>query len=59
MNIPEDFSEPFTDYSRWRLVLGDGGRHTWQYLKSEEECKSWPQTDIDRYWLGIKTVRML
>lgn len=47
---------PFTDYRRWRLRLGEGGRHTWHYLKAEEECKEWPQTDIDRYWLGLPLV---
>lgn len=47
---------PFTDYSRWRLRLGEGGRHTWHYLKAEEEHEEWPQTDIDRYWLGLPLV---
>ncbi|KAJ6594110.1 terpenoid cyclases/protein prenyltransferase alpha-alpha toroid [Mycena capillaripes] len=42
-----------TDHSRWRLKLGPGGSHSWQYLESDEECANWPQTDIDRYWLGI------
>jgi lanosterol synthase len=45
-----------TDYSRWRLKLGPGGSHSWQYLESDEECGNWPQTDIDRYWLGISLV---
>ncbi|KAJ7680547.1 terpenoid cyclases/protein prenyltransferase alpha-alpha toroid [Mycena polygramma] len=40
-------------HSRWRLKLGPGGSHTWQYLESDKECADWPQTDIDRYWLGI------
>ncbi|KAJ7902068.1 terpenoid cyclases/protein prenyltransferase alpha-alpha toroid [Mycena olivaceomarginata] len=46
-------STPSTDHSRWRLKLGPGGSHAWQYLASDEECAKWPQTDIDRYWLGI------
>ncbi|KAF4581561.1 Lanosterol synthase (Oxidosqualene--lanosterol cyclase) [Pleurotus pulmonarius] len=48
---------PFTDYSRWRLRLGEGGRHTWHYLKTDKECEEWPQTDIDRYWLGLPLVQ--
>ncbi|KAJ7747290.1 terpene synthase [Mycena metata] len=42
-----------TDHSRWRLKLGPGGSHSWVYLASDEECANWPQSDIDRYWLGI------
>ncbi|TFK45957.1 terpene synthase [Heliocybe sulcata] len=53
MSIPTDPSKPFTDYTRWRLVNGDGGRHTWKYLRTDDECERWPQTDIDRYWLGL------
>ncbi|KAK7012273.1 terpene cyclase/mutase family member [Favolaschia claudopus] len=43
---------PFTDYSRWRLLVSEGGRHTWHYL-NEEECESWPQNSVDKYWLGL------
>ncbi|KAJ7268763.1 terpene synthase [Mycena haematopus] len=46
-------SIPSTDHSRWRLKLGPGGSHVWKYLASDEENSAWPQTDIDRYWLGI------
>ncbi|KAJ7772565.1 terpenoid cyclases/protein prenyltransferase alpha-alpha toroid [Mycena maculata] len=46
-------SIPSTGHSRWRLKLGPGGSHAWQYLESDEQCAYWPQTDIDRYWLGI------
>ncbi|KAF7361692.1 Terpene cyclase/mutase family member [Mycena venus] len=46
-------SIPSTDHSRWRLKFGPGGSHVWQYLTSDEECAKWPQTDIDRYWLGF------
>ncbi|KAJ3576453.1 hypothetical protein NP233_g413 [Leucocoprinus birnbaumii] len=47
--------KPFTDYPRWRLVVNDGGRHTWRYLKTDEECKAWPQNEVDKYWLGLDT----
>lgn len=49
-------SEPFSDYTRWRLVVNDGGRHTWHYLESDEEIEAWPQTTVDKYWLGLETV---
>jgi len=49
-------SEPFSDYTRWRLLVSDGGRHTWHYLESDEEIQAWPQTTIDKYWLGMATV---
>ncbi|KDQ58025.1 hypothetical protein JAAARDRAFT_129210 [Jaapia argillacea MUCL 33604] len=51
--IPLDGREPFTNYADWRLKCGPGGAHTWHYLKTDQERASWPQTDIDRYWLGI------
>ncbi|KAG9226875.1 hypothetical protein CCMSSC00406_0003452 [Pleurotus cornucopiae] len=59
--MPDPFTSqspdsPFTDYTRWRLRLGPGGRHTWHYLKTDEEISEWPQTDIDRYWLGLPLV---
>lgn len=59
--MPDPFTSqspdsPFTDYARWRLRLGPGGRHTWHYLKTDEEISEWPQTDIDRYWLGLPLV---
>jgi len=54
--IPDDGRQCFTDYARWRLHLGPGGRHTWHYLKSDAECKEWPQSEIDRYWLGLPMV---
>jgi len=43
-----------TDRTRWRLRVDDG-RQTWHYL-SEEEHKANPQTDIEKYWLGLKLV---
>lgn len=45
-----------TDYARWRLHSTDHGRHVWHYLKTDEECARWPQTDEDKYWLGIDIV---
>ena len=44
-----------TDRSRWRL-LDEQGRHTWHYLTEDEEIKEWPQTDHDKYHLGLPTV---
>ncbi|CEH17304.1 lanosterol synthase [Ceraceosorus bombacis] len=41
-----------TDYSRWRLEV-DHGRHVWHYLRTDEECARWPQSDEDKYWLGL------
>jgi lanosterol synthase len=58
-DLPESGKMPFTDYSRWRLLVNDGGRHTWHYLQTDEECKKWPQNDVDRYWLGIPLVRVI
>ncbi|KAI6044261.1 terpenoid cyclases/protein prenyltransferase alpha-alpha toroid [Pisolithus marmoratus] len=53
LDIPESGKEPFTDYSRWRLLVNDGGRHTWHYMRTDGECKDWPQNEVDKYWLGI------
>ena len=44
-----------TDLSRWRLKVSDGGRHVWHYLRSDQQCKDWPQTIEDKYWLGLPT----
>ncbi|KAF8343480.1 terpenoid cyclases/protein prenyltransferase alpha-alpha toroid [Amanita rubescens] len=55
VNITKSPSESFTDYSRWRLLVNDGGRHTWHYLKTDEECEKWPQNHIDKFWLGLET----
>ncbi|KIK19194.1 hypothetical protein PISMIDRAFT_76839, partial [Pisolithus microcarpus 441] len=53
LDIPESGKEPLTDYSRWRLLVNDGGRHTWRYMRTDEECQDWPQNEVDKYWLGI------
>ena len=52
--IPSNPFDETTDRSRWRL-LDEEGRHTWHYLKSDEEVKKWPQTIADRYHLGMDT----
>ncbi|PFH51033.1 hypothetical protein AMATHDRAFT_3423 [Amanita thiersii Skay4041] len=48
-------TQPFTDYSKWRLLVNDGGRHTWHYLHTEQHCQNWPQTYLDKFWLGLET----
>lgn len=55
-DIPTDPSQPFTDFSRWRLRYSDAGDQTWHYL-SPEESKKEPQPIVDKYWLGILKVR--
>jgi hypothetical protein len=52
LDIPDSGKQPFTDYSRWRLLVDDGGRQTWHYLRSDEECEKWPQNEVDKYWTG-------
>ncbi|RDB23551.1 Lanosterol synthase [Hypsizygus marmoreus] len=53
LSIPNSASTPFSDYSRWRLLVNDGGRHTWHYLKTDKECEEWPQNSVDKFWLGM------
>ncbi|KAF8159807.1 terpenoid cyclases/protein prenyltransferase alpha-alpha toroid [Crassisporium funariophilum] len=59
MSAPSDIAptgeKPFTDYSRWRLLVNDGGRHTWHYLRTDEEVAKWPQNEVDKFWLGLDT----
>ncbi|KAJ8094618.1 Lanosterol synthase (Oxidosqualene--lanosterol cyclase) [Marasmius tenuissimus] len=55
LQLPPNPVEPVTDYSRWRLRSSNDGRHTWHYLRTDEECAKWPQTALDRYWLGLPT----
>ncbi|KDN40342.1 putative lanosterol synthase [Tilletiaria anomala UBC 951] len=50
-------SLPRTDLTRWRLrtSAGSHGRHTWHYLPDDPNVlKEWPQTDEDKYWLGLE-----
>ncbi|EJD41513.1 terpene synthase [Auricularia subglabra TFB-10046 SS5] len=54
MGAPKDARQPSTDYSRWRLRADDDGRHTWHYLKTDAELAAWPQTEADRFWLGLQ-----
>ena len=42
-----------TDLHRWRLRVSDVGRHVWHYLETDAEVEAWPQTPMDRYWLGL------
>jgi lanosterol synthase len=56
VNITKSPKDTVTDYSRWRLLVSDGGRHTWHYLKTDEESEKWPQNCVDKYWLGLETV---
>lgn len=56
VNVPQTGEIPFTDYSRWRLVVNDGGRHTWTYLRNDEEARNWSQNELDKFWLGLNTV---
>lgn len=44
-----------TDYSKWRL-LDESGRHTWRYLKNDDDVQRWPQSVADKYHLGLPTV---
>ena len=46
-----------TDYSRWRL-LDERGRQTWQYLEDDEDVAEWPQSTVDKYFLGLPIVCM-
>lgn len=51
-------TESRTDYTRWRMRDQDS-RHTWHYLEDDEAVKNWPQTDADKYYLGLPLVRSL
>ncbi|KAL1710959.1 terpenoid cyclases/protein prenyltransferase alpha-alpha toroid [Schizophyllum commune] len=53
IDAPVSGKEPVTDYNRWRLLVNDGGRHTWHYLETDEECEKWPMNDVDKFWMGI------
>ena len=55
-DVPLSGKTRVTDYSRWRLAVTGDGRHTWHYLRLDEECEKWPQTALDKYWLGLPTV---
>lgn len=58
LDIPTDASQPFTDYTRWRLKVDDVGNHTWHYL-ADDQLTAWPQTKIDKYWIGLPFVSIV
>ncbi|CAG8534492.1 20617_t:CDS:10 [Dentiscutata erythropus] len=41
-----------TDLNRWRLKV-EHGRQTWHYLDNDDEIKNWPQSIVDKYWIGL------
>ncbi|KAF7321689.1 Terpene cyclase/mutase family member [Mycena kentingensis (nom. inval.)] len=45
-----------TDIARWRIKLGSGGSHAWEYL-SEEDARRRPQTNIDKTSPALPTPR--
>ncbi|KAL1747921.1 terpenoid cyclases/protein prenyltransferase alpha-alpha toroid [Schizophyllum fasciatum] len=53
IDVPHSGEQAFTDYSHWRLLVNDGGRHTWHYLETDEECEKWPMNNVDKFWMGI------
>lgn len=50
----DDSELPRTDRALWRLTSSEGshGRHLWHFLTPEQSA-TWPQTDEDKYWLGL------
>jgi lanosterol synthase len=44
-----------TDRTRWRC-LDENGRLTWRYLEDDEAAKEWPQSDADKWYLGLDLV---
>lgn len=45
--------EESTDLRRWRLA-DDRGRQTWHYMSTDEGVRSWPQSTVDKYHLGLE-----
>ena len=39
------------------MVVDEDGRHSWAYLRTDEECHKWPQKPLDKFWMGLPTVR--
>lgn len=39
------------------MVVDEDGRHSWTYLRTDEECNKWPQKPLDKFWMGLPTVR--
>ena len=49
-----------TDIHGWRLFVSEDshGQHKWVYLPADDPRRaSWPQSTVDKYWLGLETVR--
>ncbi|KAG5513724.1 hypothetical protein PMAC_000762 [Pneumocystis sp. 'macacae'] len=58
ISISSEFSEKNlekTDPNFWRLDVEETGRQRWKYLRSKEEANKRPQTELERYSLGIDT----
>ncbi|RDA95893.1 hypothetical protein CP533_5221 [Ophiocordyceps camponoti-saundersi (nom. inval.)] len=49
---PMPLLEAKTDRTRWRLK-DDDSCHTWHYLSDDQAAKDWPQSDAERYFLGL------
>lgn len=50
---------PRTDPLGWRLLVSQDshGQHKWVYLPpSDTRRETWPQSPVDKYWLGLETV---
>ncbi|KAH7033612.1 squalene/oxidosqualene cyclase [Microdochium trichocladiopsis] len=43
-----------TDRTRWRM-RSDKGSHTWHYLEDDAAAKKWPQSEADKWFLGMDT----
>ena len=57
-DVPLSGETHVTDYTRWRLSVTDDGGHLWHYLRSDADCKSQPQSTLEKYWLGLSVVRV-
>lgn len=54
------FAETFrTDPDGWRLKVGEDshGQHKWVYLSTAAQREAWPQQPVDKYSMGLPTVR--
>lgn len=49
--------EESTDKTRWRMKDEDG-RHTWHYLEDDDAAKAWPQSQADKWYLGLPLVSL-
>lgn len=52
---------PTTDLTAWRLKVSEDshGQQKWVYLSDPAQRKEWPQTNIEKYWLGLDMVRLI